>query len=55
MTTEQYSKEIYVNSKGQLGCSQQYIRKMIAKGKALQLPRVVKLEQSGKYHLLHID
>ena len=54
MTTQQYAKDIYVTKDGK-PCSQQYIRKMIGKGKGLLLPRVTKIEQSGKYHLLHVD
>ena len=51
MTTEQYSKEVYINRP----CSQQYIRKLIDKNKLDKLNNVVKVTKSGKYHLLEVD
>lgn len=52
MTTEQYAKEVYYKyAKSKTG-SQQRIRKMIKDGK--ELPQVVNITQSGKYHLLEV-
>ena len=57
MTTEQYSKDVYISSKGKgkgTGCSQQYIRRLIAANKLDKLNNVVKVMKSGKYHLLEV-
>jgi len=52
MTTEQYAKDIYIKYSKTNTASQQRIRKMIKDGK--QLPQVVNIMQSGKYHLLEV-
>ena len=52
MTTEQYAKEVYASLSKTGTASQQRIRKMIKDGK--ELPNVIKITQSGKYHLLEV-
>lgn len=52
MTTQQYAKEIYYKYSKSGSGTQQRIRKMIKDGK--ELPQVVKIMQSGKYHLLEV-
>lgn len=52
MTTEQYAKEVYYKYSKSKTASQQLIRRMIAEGK--ELPNVIKITQSGKYHLLEV-
>lgn len=53
MTTEQYAKDVYCKYSKTNTASQQRIRKMIKDGK--DLPQVVKIMQSGKYHLLEVS
>lgn len=52
MTTQQYAKDIYSKLSKTGTASQQRIRKMIKDGK--ELPNVIKITQSGKYHLLEV-
>lgn len=52
MTTEQYANDVYKHYSKTKTASQQRIRKMIKDGK--ELPQVVKITQSGKYHLLEV-
>lgn len=52
MTTQQYADDIYKHYSKSNTASQQRIRKMIKDGK--KLPQVVRIMQSGKYHLLEV-
>lgn len=53
MTTEQYAKEVYYKYSKSGSGTQQRIRKMIKDGK--ELPQVIKVTNSGKYHLLEVS
>lgn len=53
MTTAQYAKDVYYKYSKSNTASQQRIRKMIKDGK--ELPQVVKITNSGKYHLLEVS
>ncbi len=53
MTTAQYANDVYKYHSYTGTASQQRIRKMIKDGK--ELPQVIKITKSGKYHLLEVQ